>query len=48
MIDKNKTYYTRDGKAIPGKNVLELDKEGYVMTSARWIILDFNKDKHDK
>lgn len=40
-IDKNKTYYTRDGEEIPGDKVWELDSEGYVISSFRWTTIDF-------
>jgi hypothetical protein len=35
--------YTRDGRYIAPKHVWEVDKEGYVVSSFRYVILDFSK-----
>lgn len=41
MEDK---YYTADGKEIPANEVIEVNKDGYVVTSAKWTIIDFSKN----
>jgi hypothetical protein len=44
----NKRMYTRDGKYIDPQAVWEVDKDGYVVASFRWIIFDFkNNTKTD-
>lgn len=42
-IDKNKIYFTRDGRMVNGENVWELNKDGFVVASIRMTIIDFSK-----
>lgn len=44
---ENRKYFTRDGEEIPKENIMELDEEGYVMTSVRTIIFNFNKKEDE-
>lgn len=46
-FNKTKTYYTREGRAIPGERVVELSDDGYVTWSTRWIIMDFSAKNDD-
>ena len=46
-IDRSKKYYTRDGVEVLSNNVFEIDKDGYVIWSVRWKIIDFNKSNNE-
>jgi hypothetical protein len=35
--------HTRNGKYIEPKHVWEVDKDGYVISSFRFVIIDFSK-----
>jgi hypothetical protein len=39
--------YTRDGRYIDPKNVWEVDKDGYVVSSFRLVIMDFSKTEDE-
>ncbi len=40
---EDRKYYTRDGQEIPKEQIVELDKEGYVLMSQKLVILDFKE-----
>jgi hypothetical protein len=37
-------YYTRQGNLIPKNRIAELDKDGFVISSFEYKIIDFGKN----